>query len=165
MEGDLMIIWLVITIMLGVAALLSLFILKKHFHPTEVITFWLIISAILFIFSNIIELNHKWIRLNNEITVFWILTIMRLIIIPCLSVWLLLIYSSKKINRAIKMIYTGLWFLLLIGLQFLLNTLNLIQFRQWNIYFSFVEWFILWFLAVSIWSTYRVLLKKEGVIE
>jgi hypothetical protein len=160
-----MTIYLVITIMLGVTALLSLFILKKYFHSIELITFWLFISAMLFIFSNIIELNHEWIRLNNEITVFWILTIIRLIVIPCLSVWLLLIYSSKKINRTIKVIYTGLWFVFLIGLQFLLNILNLIQFKQWNIYFSFVEWFILWFLAVSYWSTFRVLLKKEGFIK
>ncbi|MBN3546326.1 hypothetical protein [Fictibacillus barbaricus] len=160
-----MTIFLTISIMLGIAALLSLFILKKYFHSTELLTFWLFISSMLFIFSNIIELNYKWIRLNNEITVFWILTIIRLIVIPCLCVWLLLIYSSKEINRSIKMICTGLWFVLLIGLQFLLKTLNLIQFKQWNFYFSFVEWLILWFLAVGYWSTFRVLLKKEGVIE
>lgn len=160
-----MIIYLTITILLGVSAFISLYFLKKYFHSTELLTIWLLISSVLFIFSNIIELNHNWIKVNNEITVFWILTIIRLIVIPCLCVWLLFIYSSNVIVKKKKILYTGLWFVLLIGLQFLLKTLNLIQFNKWNIYLSFVEWSILWLLAVGYWRTFRLLLKNEGVVE
>lgn len=160
-----MITYLMILIILGLAALLSILFLRKYFHPAEMFTIWLFTSSMLFIFSNIIELNQKWIQLNNETTVFWALTITRLLIVPCLTVWLILTYSSKEVNGILKVICTGLWFVLLMGLQFLLQALDLIQFKQWNLFFSFIEWSVLWFLTVSYCYAFKFFIKKEEVTE
>jgi hypothetical protein len=152
-----------------ISSILSLIILvasqytRRHMHPFEMMTNWLFSSALLFIWSNIIELNQKWIEVENAKTVFWSLTFYRLFIIPGVTIWLLFVYSSKTINPIYKQMCTILWFLVLIGIQFFHEFLGLIQFKQWNVYFSFLEWFSFWLLTVGIWGSFRLLLKKEEV--
>lgn len=154
---------LFISIILGIIALFSILFIKKYFNSVELLTNWLFIAAMLFLFSNIIEINQKWITPDNDEKAFWILTVYRLIWIPCLTLWLFVIYSIKKVNSNLKIIATVFWLLLMIGMQFHFKSLGLIQFTQWNGYFSFVEWLILWFLAVTYLRAYKFLLKKEEV--
>lgn len=138
---------------------------RKTLHRFEILTNWIFTSSLLFVCSNIVELNQKWIEAENANIHFWILTINRLFVIPGLTLWLLFIYSSKTINQIYKLICTGLWFFVLIGLQFFQEFLGLIQFKQWNIYFSFFEWLIIWILSVGYWTSFRFLLKKEEVLK
>jgi hypothetical protein len=163
-EDDLILMITYLTILLGLTALLSILFLKKYVHPADLFVTWLFTSSMLFVFSNIIELNQQWIQLNNGTKAFWSLTLFRLLIGPCLTVWLILTYSIKS-NGILKLICTGIWIFIMIGLQFLQNTLGLIHFKQWNLLFSFIEWTVLWLLTVSYWRTYTFFIKKEEVIK
>lgn len=159
-----MLVFLTILILLSLILIVTSIQARRHLHPFEIVTNWIFLSALLFVCSNIVEVNQKWIEVEDADIQFWILTINRLFIIPGLTLWLLFVYSSITMKKIYKIICTGLWFFVLIGLQFFYNFIGLIHFKQWNIYLSFMEWFILWLLTVGYWASFRFLLKKEEVL-
>jgi hypothetical protein len=157
--------YLIISIMLSVILILSSFSTRKWLHPYEIGMNWLFISSLLFICSNIVELNEKWIEVDHAQIPFWILTLNRLFIIPGLTIWLLFLYSVKNIHPFHKVLFTCFWFIIVTTLQFFHDSIGLIQFRQWNIYFSILEWSIIWFLSFVYWTSFRLLLRKEAVLK
>jgi hypothetical protein len=157
--------YLIISIMLSVILILSSFFTRKFLHPYEIGMNWLFTSSLLFICSNIVELNQKWIEVDHAQFPFWILTLNRLFIIPGLTLWLLFLYSLKNVHPINKVLFTSIWFILMTTLQFFHGSIGLIQFRQWNIYFSILEWFIIWFLSFGYWTSFRLLLRKEAVLK
>lgn len=160
-----MIMYLIISIVLSLILAVSSLYTRKHLHPYEILMNWIFSSALLFICSNIVELNKKWIQVEHALIPFWILTFFRLFIIPGLTLWLVFLYTSKSINFLNKFFFTGIWFVVLIGFQFLNQSLGLMQFKNWNLFFSLIEWFIIWFLSISCWASFRLLLRKEAVLK
>lgn len=157
--------YLIISIMLSVILVLSSYFTREVMHPYEIGMNWLFTSSLLFICSNIIELNQKWIEVSHAQFPFWFLTLNRLFIIPGLTIWLLFLYSVKNLHYFHKVLFTCFWFIITIALQFFHDSIGLIQFRQWNIYFSILEWFILWLLSFGYWTSFRLLLRKEAVLK
>ncbi|RZT21156.1 hypothetical protein EV282_0212 [Fictibacillus sp. BK138] len=155
--------YLIISIMLSVILIFSSFFTRKVLHPYETGMNWLFTSSLLFICSNIIDLNQKWIEVSHAQLPFWILTLNRLFIIPGLTLWLLFLYSSKNFRPIFKVLSTSFWFVLMVELQFYHDSIGLIHFRQWTIYFSILEWFIIWLLSFAYWTFFRLLLRKEAV--
>jgi hypothetical protein len=160
-----MFMYLIISIVLSLILAVSSFYTRKHLHPYEIVMNWIFSSSLLFICSNIVELNEKWIQVEHAVISFWILTFYRLFIIPGLTLWLVFFYTSKSINYLNKFFFTGLWFMILIGLQFFNNSLGLIHFNNWNIFFSIIEWFFIWLLSIGCWASFRLLLKKEAILK
>lgn len=160
-----MIYYLIITIAINIGVLtVSLFFLRKNLHPLEILVYWLWVSTFQFLFKEIVDLNHEWIKVDLALPFIWSYTLDSLILIPCLTVWLVYVFFSKVLHPIHKGMMTLCWFTVLIGIQYVNRALGYVHFLNWNVVASFIQWFILLILILSFAICFRKLLKKEALI-
>jgi hypothetical protein len=155
----------VITIVINAVLLVvSIVFLRKKLHPFEMLTYWLWSSTFFVLFKEIFVINKRWMEINLQLSYYWCYQLEHLIVLPCLTVWLIYFYVSTTLYKIYKWMLTVCWFAVLIGLQFLNAALGTVQFVNWSIPRSLIEWMILLGWVGLFVSGFRKLLKKEAFI-
>mgnify|MGYP001451520164 CR=1 FL=1 len=159
-----MIYYLIITIVINTGlSMVSFLFLRRNLHPLEILVDWLWISIFLFLLKEIIELNYKWVKIDRALPFYWSHNINNLILIPSLTVWLVYVYFSKAV-QIYKGMMTLCWFAVLIGFQHVNRALGYVQFLDWSLTASFIQWCLLLVLTLSFASCFRLLMKKEDLL-
>ena len=157
-----MFIFIIIMVILSTVTLFSLRFTLKKLHIMEIFAYWMFICAIVQQVFTIITMNLGMIVITEGVGVFWYLIMIRLILIPSIIIWLF--YFSKNINLAHKAFLAGICIVALSGIQLLNKTYSMITYSNWNIAYSFAEWFTIILISFSFFLWFRYLLKKEDFI-
>lgn len=132
---------------------------KKNLHPLEILVYWLISSYLFQNFSALCYMNFKTIYIPDILSLELAHFINRIILYPILLVTFLhyfLILSSllKKILLIIGSVFV------FVGLEWLADTLGVINHVHWRIWWSFAFWMGGLLLLISFMKLFRKLLFK-----
>ncbi|HEY0827607.1 MAG TPA: hypothetical protein VGE40_05900 [Bacilli bacterium] len=153
-----------ITIMMILSAvgLSTLFFIRKIFSPLEIIAYFMVITALIQQIYTMITFNLGMIQLTGKVSVFWFLNINLLIIVPCVTIWLLYSYFSPAVSPFLKALMTGGWLLGMFGIELLFHRFGFITFKRWHIGYSFIEWLIILIGSLCFILWFRNLLRKQA---
>jgi hypothetical protein len=143
------------TLILGV----SFAVMKKNLHPFEMLLIWMIVIIINHNFFTIAAVNLKLIDFSNLPSNYWALVFNRLFLMPLLIVF----YFDRMVVRCPYPMWAWLPFgiLLLTGIDYLAQLLDLYTYVRWKLWWTLIEWFVLYLLIYYPWLLYRRLPLKE----
>ena len=145
---------------LTVILIISFAVTKKNLHLFKIMFIWMIVIIIDHNVLTVTALNLGMFDFAHRPANYWSLALIRVFLFPLLIVWYFdKTYSIKPFR---KWAWLPLGIVTLIGLEYLADVLNVFTHTQWNLWWSVVEWFIIFLLVNYSWLGYRNLLRKEG---
>jgi hypothetical protein len=139
--------------------MISFVVTKKNLHLFEIFFMWMIINLIHHNFLNVVAVNLRMFDFAGNIANYWTLVFVRVFLIPLLMIW----YFDKtlSVNPYKKWAWLLVGILILAGVEYLADVLNVFRHTRWKFWWSFIEWFVTFLLVNYSWIWYRNLLKKE----
>ncbi len=152
-----------LTLIISFGILTSLVVATRRLNLYEITINCFFIASISHLAFSVVSLNMKRIQFIETVTVFWILELNRMIIIPCLFVWLLYALFQTKLHYMQKMVILIWWFTLMSGIEQIHRIAGLTKFHNWNALYSLFEYTIILCLGISFYLWFRRLSQKEGL--
>lgn len=146
-----------ITVIMNISYAVS----KKSLHLFEMIFIWMVINIIHHNFMTIFSLNMGLYDFGEHPTQYWTMALTRVFLIPLLIIWYLdrSLIGGRPHN---KWIWLPVGISILVGIEYLANVLHVYSFNhQWNLWWCFVEWFVIFLLVNYSWKWFRKLLGRE----
>ncbi|NHN35493.1 hypothetical protein [Paenibacillus agricola] len=145
-----------ITVIMNISYAVS----KKNLHLFEIIFIWMVVSIIHHNFMSIFALNMGMFDFGKQPTHYWTMALIRVFLVPLLIIW----YLDRSLEGGHpykKWAWLPVGISILVGIEYLANALNVYNFNQWKLWWSFAEWFVIFLLVNYPWIWYRKLLRKE----
>jgi hypothetical protein len=139
--------------------IISFGVTKKKLHLFEILFMWMIINLIHHNFLTVTAVNLQMFDFAEYPANYWTLVLMRVFLIPMLIIWYFDQTLSEKIY--IKWAWLPAFILLLTGVEYLADILNVYRHSHWKLWWSFIEWFLIFLLVNFTWAWFRKLLIKE----
>lgn len=144
---------------LTVILLISFVVTKKKLHLFEIMFMWMIVIIIDHNVLTVTALNMGIVDFSDRPANYWSLALIRIFLFPLLIVWYFDTTLSEKPFR--KWAWLPLGIVTLTGLEYLADVVNVCKHTRWNLWWSFIEWFLIFMLVNYSWIGYRNLLRKE----
>jgi hypothetical protein len=132
---------------------------KKNLHLFEIFFMWMIINIIHHNFLTVIAVNLHMFDFAEKPANYWALVFMRVFLIPLLIIWYFDQTLSVKPYKKWAWLPVGI--LILLGVEYLADFLNVYRHTRWKLWWSLIEWFVIFLLVNYSWIWWRNLLKKE----
>jgi len=133
---------------------------KKNLYLFEIIFIWMVVNIIHHNFMTIFALNMGMFDFGKNPAQYWTMALNRVFLIPLLIIW----YLDRSLdgNRPYKKwSFLPVIISILVGIEYLANALNVYNFNQWKLWWSFIEWFVIFLLVNYVWVWFQKLLRKE----
>jgi hypothetical protein len=146
-----------LTIILAV----SFAVTRKNLHTFEILFMWMVIIIIHHTFVTIIAVNLKLIDFADHPENYWALVFNRVFLIPLLITW----YFDAMVARRPfkKWLWLPIGILILSCSEYFAEWLGLYTYTRWKLWWSLIEWAVIFLLIHFSWLWYRSLLRKEAV--
>jgi hypothetical protein len=144
---------------LTIILMISFVVTKKNLHLFEIFFMWMIINLIHHNFLTVIAVNLRMFDFAEHKANYWTLVFFRVFLIPLLIIWYF--DSTLSVNPYKKWAWLPVGILILAGVEYLSDVLNVFRHTHWKFWWSFIEWFVIFLLVNYSWIWYRNLLRKE----
>lgn len=152
---------LAIAILVNLIILNSLIFTRKLLSLYEISIYIFFISTLSHIFYSVASLNLKWIRFPHQYDVFWILELDRLILTPCLFIWVLFSWIQPRFNLVQKVVISIWWVVLVTGAEQLYRYQKLLYYDQWTVWYSLGKYLFIYVMGILFFLLFRSLIRKE----
>jgi hypothetical protein len=156
--------FMIFAINLSISLLLLIFSVVKlqKLHLFEIIFIWVIVTFLHQNFTAIASLNLDLWKKPEQTNQLLGLLIADLIGIPVIVIWLFELYvkyDSPLARSALFLLFTSL----LVGVDYLMDYVNLVHFIFWSPWNSFALWFVILTISLLLLLCYRAVLRKEAL--
>lgn len=141
-----------------VIAMISFIVTKKNLHLFEIMFIWMIAIIIDHNFMTVVAANLGMYEFAHNPSRYWALSLVRIILFPLLIVWY---FDKTAARKHTKWICLPFGIGLLIGLEYLCDVLNVFNHTHWKLWWSLIEWFIVFLVLNYAWLWYRNTLRRE----
>lgn len=132
---------------------------KRNLHLFEILFMWMIIIVIHHNFIEITTVNLGLFRFAPYPANYWTYVFIRIFLIPLLIIWYF--DQTLSVKPLKKWVWLPLGIVILVGVQYLDDVLGVYQFTHWKLWWSIIEWFVIFLIVNYSWLWYRNLLRKE----
>jgi hypothetical protein len=133
---------------------------KKTLNLLEIMFIWMTVIIIDHNFLTVTAVDLGMIDFSGHPANYWCLALIRIFLFPLLIVWYFDKTFSTKPYR--KWVWLPLGILTLIGVEYLADVLNVFKHTRWHLWWSFIEWFLIFLIVNYSWVGYRNLLRKDA---
>ncbi|EPZ42367.1 hypothetical protein N007_15115 [Alicyclobacillus acidoterrestris ATCC 49025] len=143
---------------LSIILIITFVVTKKHLHLFEIMFIWMCAMIIDHNVMTVVTLNLGMYQFTDSPSDYLALTLVRIVILPLLIVWYFDITSVKAYQ---KWIWLPAGIAVLIGVEYLSDVLGVFERTRWNLWWSVIEWFVVFVVLNYAWLWYRNMLRRE----
>ncbi|WML48700.1 hypothetical protein RCG23_00680 [Neobacillus sp. PS3-34] len=149
-------------IMLNVIGIFLFQKIKKQLHILEIIVYWLVASYFFQNFSALCYMNFKTIQIPEKLSYEFSHFLNRILLYPMIMVsflnFILILNTLLK-----KLLLIIIYVCALTGLEWLSDSLGVINHVHWQMWWSFSLWFVFLLVLIVIMKFFRIVLFKKRV--
>ncbi|MGG1553906.1 hypothetical protein [Paenibacillus ferrarius] len=146
---------------LAAAGLYSLRFLRISFLTVEIAAAFMILCSLIIEVYGLITLNLDLLNHSSTFTGYWYINLYLLILVPCVTVWLIAALFSPAVPFFAKGLLIATWLCGNYGGELLMNAWGIRTFDHWNMAYSFLDWLILLTLSVCFIYGFRKMWRKQ----